>query len=159
MKCHRFTQQFSNPVAAVIAVCFGDSRALETRVQTHDGGLIERHDRRFVRIEERVTAIESLQSAHEQRLRTCEDGVSNFRRFQRTTLNHQWYMKGIGAALLAIGSGLWWTVDHAIDRLMPAAKVLIEYYDETHPSAHLPKISQQSDIQLSAKPDTLADGK
>lgn len=71
----------------------------------------------------------------------CEEGVNNFRDFQKKSLQHQWWMKGAAATILAIISFIGWSVDHAIDKVLPAAKVLIEYYDKTHPDANIPKIS------------------
>ena len=112
-----------------------------------DEGLIQRHDSRFVRIETDVRKLELDVSTLKSRVARTEEGVANFREFQRKSLNHQWYMKGVAGTILAIISVVGWTVVHGIDKILPAAEILIRYYEETHPElkGQLPKISHHKD--------------
>ena len=111
-------------------------------------GLIAAHEGRFRGIEQDVTKLRERVTAVEGRMIPVERGVSNFHEFQRRTMSHQAYMKGAAATVVLMFAGMWWTVDHAIDKLLPAAKVLLEYYDATHPTAHLPKVAGR-DVQSS----------
>ena len=111
----------------------------------HDEGLIQRHDARFVRIEGDVSQLGLDMALLKTRVERCEEGVANFREFQRKALQHQWWMKGATAAIVAILTIIGWTIDHAVDKVLPAAKILIEYYDKGHPDAQLPKISHHGD--------------
>jgi len=111
----------------------------------HDEGLIQRHDSRFVRIEGDVNQLGLDMALLKTRVERCEEGVANFREFQRKALQHQWWMKGATAAIIGILGVIGWTVDHAIDKILPAAKILIEYYDQNHPDAKLPKISHHAE--------------
>jgi len=111
-------------------------------------GLIAAHEGRLRGIEQDVAKVRERVTALEERMSPVERGVANFREFQRKTMSHQAYMKGAAATVVFMFGCMLWTVDHAIDKLLPAAKVLLQYYDETHPTAHLPKVAGR-DVQSS----------
>lgn len=119
-------------------------------------GLAREHDERFIRIEKDVKELrrdmEKAVMDHallKTRVHRTEEGVSNFRVFQRKSLNHQWFMKGAATVVIGMAGLIYHTVDAALDRFIPAAKILIEYYESQHPQMQgkLPKISQSHSPQ------------
>lgn len=90
---------------------------------------------------------------HEDRLKVVEQGVGNFRKFQRD-MDHKigfvygatWIGGIVGVALLAVFA---WV----LTLILPAAKVVVEDYYRNHPGA---RIEQKTIIEPQPEPYTEA---
>lgn len=87
-----------------------------------------------------------LVSESQLRITECEARMESFAKFERSTLKHQWYMRGAAAVLVLFVGFIGWTIETGIKELQPVLKIIIEDHIRLHPedSGKLPKIGQDS---------------
>jgi len=79
----------------------------------------------------------------EVQMMEVQEGITNFRKFQKSVLAHQWYIKGAVAVVVAIVGVFCWLVKDTIEALRPAAQIIIQDELRQHPGIgdKVPKIT------------------
>ncbi|MGA2890322.1 MAG: hypothetical protein ABSE51_19940 [Terracidiphilus sp.] len=83
----------------------------------------------------------------ESNIRAALSGVENFRKFQKDSLRHQWYMKGAAAMIVVQLAVFGWIAKTGIEdiqkNLKPILEIVVEDFLKEHPEykGQLPKIS------------------